>query len=123
MECLDTARALLKTGASLQEAAQTAGFARASDLDQALWYSLGRDCRPGERRGTGRLTPAKTPPPRMPAYKAELEERMQRRFTEAKLSPAEIADACLFIANKGYRIDEAIGIVVRSRRQTEAAAT
>lgn len=123
MECLDTARALLKTGASLQEAAQAAGFARASDLDQSLWFSLGRECQRGERRGTGRLTPAKTPTPPTRARQLELDERMQRRFTEAKLSPAEIADACLFIANKGYRVDEAIGIVVRSRRQTEAAAT
>ena len=124
MECLDTAKALMRKGASLQEAAQGGGgFAMAADLDQALWYSLGRDCRPGECRGTGRLTPAKTPTPPTRARQLELDERMQRRFTEAKLSPAEIADACLFIANKGYRIDEAIGIVVRSRRQTEAAAT
>lgn len=123
MPCLNTARDLLVAGASLAEAAQGGGFAMAADLDQALWSSLGRDCLPGERRGTGRLTPAKTPTPPTRARQLELNERMQRRFAEAKLSPAEIADACLFIVNKGYPINEAIGIVVRSRRQTEAVAT
>ena len=56
--CINTARELLRQGASLREAAQGAGFPMASDLDLALWRHLGFAARVAERE------PAPRPEPR-----------------------------------------------------------
>lgn len=103
------------------------GFALASDLDLALWHNLGRRNGPPRPQETGasRPHPVRDAGPDRPervaaGLAANREARLLRRFEQARLTPSEIADARLFIEHKGCEIDEAIGIIVRSRREARS---
>lgn len=105
--CLDTARARLRQGASLQEAAVAGGYTLSAELDLALWEALPR----------GRLKPAT---PSAPKVDLSPSTRMAARFARAGLTLDEAAEARFFVQSKGYRIDEAIEVVIRSRKAATA---
>lgn len=117
------AKSLLRKGATLAFAAEQSGMTR-EELDLALWASLPRGRVKGgayrseefRRRASERMRARMADPELKATMKRGRQKRALTRFQRAGMCAAETAEAKRLHLTKRIPIDDAIQIVIRSRK-------